>query len=189
MGAFNCQGAGWDPKERRFKGYSECYKPMSGSVHVTDIEWDQNKVALQMGDEAIEFAIHLNQAKKLLLCEVTEITILPSTFEIFSFVPLKRLGDRGIKFAPIGLTNMLNSGGTIEDLVYNIDGFNGEIIRVKIVVKGGGEFLAYSSVSPSKCYLNGSEVGFEYFGGDGQLWLNLAWIEEAGGLSDVGIVF
>jgi stachyose synthetase len=44
------------------------------------------------------------------------ITINPSTFEISSFVPpVKKQGSPGIKFAPIGLTNMFNTGGTIQE--------------------------------------------------------------------------
>lgn len=190
VGAFNCQGAGWDPKERRFKGYSECYKPMSASVHVNDIEWDQNEEAIQMG-EADEFAIYLNQAEKLFFAtpkaNAIKINIKPSSFEIFSFVPVKKFGVQCTKFAPIGLTNMFNSGGTIKELEYNED-IGGEN-RVNIIVKGGGNFLAYSSASPKKCYLNGCEVGFKHFGAGGKLCLNLPWIEEAGGLSDVGFVF
>ncbi|KAL3579567.1 hypothetical protein D5086_021071 [Populus alba] len=44
------------------------------------------------------------------------ITINPSTFEISSFVPpVKKQGSPGIKFAPIGPTNMFNTGGTIQE--------------------------------------------------------------------------
>uniref|UniRef100_A0A6N2NEF2 Galactinol--sucrose galactosyltransferase n=1 Tax=Salix viminalis TaxID=40686 RepID=A0A6N2NEF2_SALVM len=120
IGAFNCQGAGWDPKEQRIKGYSECYKPISGSVHVTDIEWDQKKEAARMR-QAEEFIVYLSQAEELLHAspqsEAIQITIQPSSFEIFSFVPVKKLGA-GIDFAPVGLTDMFNSGGTIQDLEY-----------------------------------------------------------------------
>ncbi|KAG0480024.1 hypothetical protein HPP92_010882 [Vanilla planifolia] len=49
LGAFNCQGAGWDPKARRIKGFPDCYKPISGTFHVKDIEWDQNEEAAAMG--------------------------------------------------------------------------------------------------------------------------------------------
>lgn len=187
IGAFNCQGAGWDPQEKRIKGYSECYKLMSGSVHVTDIEWDQKKEAAQMG-EAEEYIIHLNQAEELQLVspksEAMQITIEPSSFEIFSFVPVKKLGTR-IKFAPIGLTNMFNSGGTIQELEY----FDSESETcVKIEVKGGGDFLSYSNSSPEKCFLNGAEVAFEWLD-NGKLSLNLPWTEAAGGVSKVAFLF
>uniref|UniRef100_N1R3L5 Galactinol--sucrose galactosyltransferase n=1 Tax=Aegilops tauschii TaxID=37682 RepID=N1R3L5_AEGTA len=40
IGAFNCQGAGWDPAERRIRGHAHCYKPVSGefaSLGVVDM--------------------------------------------------------------------------------------------------------------------------------------------------------
>ncbi|KAK1576695.1 hypothetical protein Q3G72_015827 [Acer saccharum] len=183
IGAFNCQGAGWSSKEQRILGYPEAYKPMSGSVHVTDIEWDQNTEAAHMGD-ADEYLVYFNQAEKLQLMtpksDPIQITIQPSTFELFSFVPVKKLGP-GIKFAPVGLINMFNNGGTVEELKY-FD--SGSETSVKIDVKGGGDFLAYSSVSPKKCQLNGAEADFEW-STEGKLTLNVPWIEETGGISHV----
>ncbi|RXH74591.1 hypothetical protein DVH24_029312 [Malus domestica] len=60
IGGFNCQGAGWDPKEQRIKGFPDCYKPIHCSVHVSDIEWDQNLELAHMG-KAEEYIVHLNQ--------------------------------------------------------------------------------------------------------------------------------
>ncbi|KAF5455411.1 hypothetical protein F2P56_024988 [Juglans regia] len=187
IGAFNCQGAGWDPKEQRIKGYSDCYKPTSCSVHVRDIEWDQKTEAAQMG-EAEEYAVYLSEAEELHLttpkADAIQVTIQPSTFEIFSFVPVEKLGPT-LKFAPIGLTNMFNSGGSIQELEYIKSGTE---MNVKIKVKGGGRFLSYSSGSPKKCHLNGAEVAFEWLAG-GKLALNLPWVEESGGNSDVVFLF
>ncbi|KAL3572299.1 hypothetical protein D5086_026203 [Populus alba] len=88
------------------------------------------------------------------------------------FVPVKKLGN-SIKFAPIGLTNMFNSGGIIQELEY----FDSEAETcVKIEVKGGGNFLSYSNASPEKC-------------GFGKLSLNLPWTEAAGGISEVAFLF
>lgn len=187
IGAFNCQGAGWDPKEQRIKGYSQCYKPMSGIVHVTDIEWEQKKEASEMGN-AEEYAVYLNQAEELLLVtpksDSIHMTIQPSSFEIFSFVPIKKFGaDK--KFAPIGLINMFNSGGTLQEVEY---GDIEDEIRVKIKVKGAGKFLAYSSGRPKKSSLDGVEVGFEWCSADGKLILDLPWGEECG-ISEVGFTF
>ncbi|KAK3042584.1 hypothetical protein RJ639_000836, partial [Escallonia herrerae] len=183
VGAFNCQGAGWDTVEQRFKGYPQCYKQMSGSIHVRDIEWDQNMEATEMG-EAEEYTVYQNQAEKIFIAtpesDATQITIQPSTFEIFSIVPVKKLGEAA-KFAPIGLTNMFNSGGTVQGLEY-------KEASVKITVKGGGSFLAYSSASPKGCYLGSAPVAFEW-SVDGKLTLNLPWMEEAGGAIDVSVQF
>ncbi|KAK7259185.1 hypothetical protein RIF29_24785 [Crotalaria pallida] len=184
IGAFNCQGGGWDPKLHALRGFSECYKPISGSVHVTEVEWDQKKEAAYMG-KAEEYIVYLNQTEELLFMtpksEPIQFTIQPSTFELYSFVPITKLGGGSIKFAPIGLTNMLNSGGTIQELEYAER-------SAKVKVKGGGNFLAYSSETPKKVLLNGSEVSFKWLV-DGKLILKLPWIEEAGGVSDVEFSF
>ncbi|XP_043723648.1 stachyose synthase-like [Telopea speciosissima] len=188
IGAFNCQGAGWDPKEQRIKGYSECYKPMSGLVHANYVEWDQREEAYEMG-VAEEYAIYLNQAEELRIMtpksDAIHMTIQPSSFEIFSFVPIKKLGPT-TKFAPIGLTNMFNSGGTIQELDYYCEPPMGSSVKVK--VKGEGKFLAYSSESPKKCCLNGIKVGFEW-SVDGKLNLDLPWKNECGGISNVCILY
>ncbi|CAA3014845.1 Hypothetical predicted protein [Olea europaea subsp. europaea] len=76
---------------------------------------------------------------------------------------------------------MFNSEGTIQGLVYNETG-------VEIELKGGENFLAYSSVSTKKCYFSGSEVGFNWLE-DSKLGLYLPWIEEASGISIVTFVF
>nr|ALO17654.1 stachyose synthase 1 [Lens culinaris]ALO17655.1 stachyose synthase 1 [Lens culinaris] len=183
IGAFNCQGAGWDPIIQKFRGFPECYKPITGNVHVTEVEWDQKEETSHLG-KAEEYAVYLNQAEELCLMtpksEPIQLTIQPSAFELYSFVPVTKLCG-SIKFAPIGLTNMFNSGGTILDLKYVENG-------AKIKVKGGGTFLAYSSESPKQVQLNGTEVDFEWLG-DGKLCTNVPWIEEACGVSDLEIFF
>lgn len=184
IGAFNCQGAGWDPKEQRIKGYSECYKPMSGTVHVSDVEWDQTPGSQPLGS-AEEYAVYLDQAEELLVTtpksNPIQITIQPSTFELFSFVPIKKLGRSAIKFAPIGLTNMFNSGGTVQELNYGNT-------TASIKVKGGGNFLVYASLPPKSCSVNDVDVAFGW-SVNGKLTVDVPWVEEAGGISTVDFFF
>ncbi|KAM5547653.1 stachyose synthase [Rosa sericea] len=188
IGAFNCQGAGWDPKEQKIRGYPECYEEIHCSVHVSEIEWDQKKEAANLG-KAEQYVVYLNQTDELLLMtpksDPIQITIKPSSFEILTFVPVQNLRSSNTKFAPIGLTNMFNSGGTIQELEYNTSSVSSS---VKMKVKGGGNFSAYSSESPKKFCLNGAEVDFEW-SSCGKLTLNLPWVEEAAGVSDVVLVF
>ena len=63
----------------------------------------------------------------------------------------------GVSFAPLGLVNMYNSGGAVEGLRYD-----GEKMKVVMEVKGCGKFGAYSSVKPSRCVVESSEIAFEY---------------------------
>ncbi|GMH02306.1 hypothetical protein Nepgr_004145 [Nepenthes gracilis] len=156
IGAFNCQGAAWDPNKRRIKGCKECYKTVEGSVHANDIEWDQNS---EMGYSE-DYVVYLNQADSLLPMasnsEPNQLVLHPSTFELFSFVPVKKL-------------NQTARG-------------DGRSARVKI--KGGGSFLAYSNERPRECFVNGSEVGFEWLDGR-KLVVVVPWIEESGGVCEV----
>ncbi|XP_020254343.1 LOW QUALITY PROTEIN: stachyose synthase-like [Asparagus officinalis] len=180
IGAFNCQGAGWDTKEHKIRGYSQFYKPVSGSVHVKDIEWDQKKETSKIS-EAQQYAVYLNQAEKLILTtqqpDAIEITIQPSSFEILSFVPMTTISGCNVKFSPVGLTNMFNSGGAIVNVEY-------VEVEVKVKVKGRGRFLAYSSVKPKRVCLNGSDVKFEWLF-DGGLMVEVHWREESGGVSEI----
>ncbi|KAK1293721.1 Stachyose synthase [Acorus calamus] len=187
VGAFNCQGAGWDRGEQRIRGFAHCYKPTSGSVHMTDIEWDQKNETAAMG-ETEEFAVYLDQAEDLKLMtresEPIQFTVQPSSFEIFSFVPVRKLGQ-DLRFAPIGLVNMFNCGGTIIEVDHRVGG-EGEV-AVRIEVKGGGKFLAYSSGRPRKGFLNGGEVELKW-SVDGKLSLCVDWVGE-NGVSEVDFVF
>ncbi|KAK4794992.1 hypothetical protein SAY86_012986 [Trapa natans] len=184
IGAFNCQGAGWDPEERRIRGHSECYKPTSVSVHVTDIEWDQTPDSVTMGTAA-EYAVYLNQAGQIFLTDIKsdpiQITIEPSSFEILTFVPVTTIGPAATRFAPIGLTNMFNGGGAIQELVYGG-------AAVKMRVKGGGKLLAYSSAPPMSCSVNGADAIFSW-SSDRKLTVDLTWVEDDGGISNVAYHF
>ncbi|XP_018676391.2 stachyose synthase [Musa acuminata AAA Group] len=187
VGAFNCQGAGWDPKEKRVKGYPHCYKPMAGAVHVTDVEWAQKKECGGMG-EADEYAVYLHQAKELLLMtpssDAIHFGLQPSSLELFNFVPARMIGG-DCKFAAIGLVNMFNSVGTLLEVEAG-EGEGGIAVRMK--VKGGGELMAYSDRKPERSYVNGVEVGFEW-GEDGKLRVDLAWEENNGGVSEVTFAY
>ncbi|CAA0824916.1 Probable galactinol--sucrose galactosyltransferase 4 [Striga hermonthica] len=185
VGAFNCQGAGWDPIERRIKGYSQCYKPLYVSVHVSNIEWEQKGEMDKMG-EADEYAVYLTEAEKLFMAtrdsDPVSVTIMPLAFEIFSFVPVMKVGFDGVKFAPVGITDFLNCGGTVEGLVCDES-------LVKIEVKEGGKFLAYSSEAPKKACVNGQVAAFDWSEEDGRLVVEVDWCEDLGGISNVIFVF
>uniref|UniRef100_A0A803M7F5 Galactinol--sucrose galactosyltransferase n=1 Tax=Chenopodium quinoa TaxID=63459 RepID=A0A803M7F5_CHEQI len=184
IGAFNCRGSGWDRKERRFKGYKQHYKAIKGSVHVSDIEWNQKLEALEMG-YAKEYAVYLYQGNSIILMshdsDPIHLDLNPSTFELYSFVPIKNIIEN-VKFAPFGLTNMYNSGGTIQELVYKEEG----IVWMKI--KGRGLFLAYTNKAPNKCMVNGDEVEFMWTDHI-KIEFDVPWVHETGGVSIVIVQF
>lgn len=98
-----------------------------------------------------------------------------------------------ISFAPIGLVNMFNSGGAIEQFEYeaasnkpqHLDGdVSSELnvpvsenrfpsAKVMLKVRGCGRFGAYSSECPLKCNLDGAETNFDYEDSSGLVTLNI----------------
>ncbi|GMY27934.1 stachyose synthase-like [Fagus crenata] len=182
VGVFNCQGAGWYLEEHKCKAYPQFYKSISGLVSPDDVEWEQKDLTAQFRNTE-QFAIYLHKADNLQLVRSKEqisLTVQPTSFEILTVSPVHKLNERA-KFAPIGLENMFNSGGSIEFLEY---GFKVDISTVKIKVKGSGKFLSYSSEKPKEIVLNGEKVEFEW-STNGILRFGIPWI--GGNLSDVFI--
>lgn len=77
----------------------------------------------------------------------------------------KQMFNENIQFAPIGLINMYNSGGAVEDCTF------GDTITIK--ARGSGLFGAYSSQKPSFCKVDKKEEDFSYSSDDGLLTVNL----------------
>ncbi|MCI24034.1 putative galactinol-sucrose galactosyltransferase 1-like, partial [Trifolium medium] len=85
------------------------------------------------------------------------ITMKSREYEVFTVVPVKELPN-GVKFAPIGLIKMLNSGGAVKEFSY---GPNGSA-NVSVKVRGCGLFGAYSSTRPKLITVDSKEVDFSY---------------------------
>lgn len=71
---------------------------------------------------------------------------------------------QSVKFAPIGLINMYNSGGAVEAVeVVELEGSAGSSSGIKIKGKGAsGCFGAYSDPRPKLCLVNLMPQKFEY---------------------------
>ncbi|XP_058087594.1 galactinol--sucrose galactosyltransferase-like [Magnolia sinica] len=159
LGAFNCQGGGWCRKARKTKCYAEHSHAVTSTTTANEIEWNKGRNPFPI--EGVEsFAIYFFQTKKLLLVkpdEYIEIILEAFDFELLTVSPVKILQKKMVQFAPIGLANMLNTGGAVQSLE-----FDDEKRLIRVGVKGTGEMRAYSSEKPKACRINGKEVGFEY---------------------------
>ncbi|KAL0351034.1 UNVERIFIED_CONTAM: Galactinol--sucrose galactosyltransferase [Sesamum radiatum] len=159
VGAFNCQGGGWSREERRNKCASEYSHVVSSVTGPSDIEWKQGNTPISV-DGVQTFAMYLFHEKKLVLSKPSgtiDVSLEPFEFELITVAPVKVLPKSSVQFAPIGLVNMLNTGGAIQSLVYN-DRAN----SVQIGVKGSGEMRAFASQRPVVCKVNGESVRFAY---------------------------
>ena len=168
VGAFNCQGAGWDPRSQRAKT-QRLPQVLQGNFWFSACWWNRMEAeANGFGQRVFSipqpgWGTNIEDPK---VCSNENHS--PSIFFwAFSFVPIMKL-NHTTKFAPIGLTNMFNCGGTIPGLRYNTSRYRP---TAESKVKGGGNFLAYSSERPKKCYLNGAGVDFEWLAGINGIFL------------------
>lgn len=111
------------------------------------------------------------------------ITVKAREFEVFTVVPVKEMWN-GVKFAPIGLIKMFNSGGAIKDLSYE-SGQSATSVSLKI--RGCGPFGAYSSCRPKRITVDSEEADFEYEEAAGLVTLSLGVPEEELYLWSIGI--
>ncbi|XP_004298977.1 PREDICTED: galactinol--sucrose galactosyltransferase-like [Fragaria vesca subsp. vesca] len=159
LGLFNCQGGGWCPKSRRNKSFPEFSKLVTCLATPKDVEWSHGKNPIPI--KAIEvFAVYMFQEKKLKFLkpdETVEISLQPFSYELLTIAPVRVLPKKLIQFAPIGLVNMLNTGGAIQSLEFEDSG-----TLVKIGVRGSGEMRAFASEKPTACKIGGEEVEFDY---------------------------
>ncbi|XP_034706237.1 galactinol--sucrose galactosyltransferase [Vitis riparia] len=161
LGAFNCQGGGWCREARRNKCASQFSHAVTSVASPKDIEWTNGNSSTPISIEGVQlFAMYMFRTKKLVLSKPSqniEISLDPFDFELITVSPVTTLPGKSVQFAPIGLVNMLNSGGAIESLT-----FDDEENSVRIGVKGTGEMRSFASEKPRSCRINGEEVAFGY---------------------------
>ncbi|XP_019052352.1 PREDICTED: galactinol--sucrose galactosyltransferase-like [Nelumbo nucifera] len=159
LGAFNCQGGGWCRGARRNKCASEfSHSVVSATTSPNDIEWQNGKNPVSTEGVQV-FAVYMFRAKKMVLLkpwEQMDISLEPFNFELLTVSPVKLLSNK-IQFAPIGLINMLNTGGAIRSLELDI-----KTNSVRIGVRGTGEMRSFASEKPKACLIDGEEVPFTY---------------------------
>ncbi|KAH9309412.1 hypothetical protein KI387_037323 [Taxus chinensis] len=171
VGAYNCQGGGWHKAERTNKCAAEFSKRVYSTVSAADVEWYQVYDASLSVQGVEQFAVYMFQARKFLMLgprDQVHVELDPFSFELFTIVPVRRT-PRGVRFAAIGLVNMLNTGGAVERVRHGV-------ASSRVEVKGCGEMWAHSSRKPKLCRLNDKSVDFVYGNEDGIVRIQVPWI-------------
>lgn len=148
---------------------------MTAVISTNDIEWKNGK-SLKNIDQVDVFAMYMFRERKLMLLKSTdnlEISLEPFNFELITVSPVVILSKKCIQFAPIGLVNMLNSGGAIQSLVHDDD-----TKSVQIGIKGTGEMRAFASEKPRACLINEKEVAFAYK--ENLVMIQVPWPSDSG---------
>ncbi|KAD3641110.1 hypothetical protein E3N88_30334 [Mikania micrantha] len=185
VGAFNCQGGGWSRESRRMKSASDCSHVVTSTICPNDVEWQNGKYPIFVGGVQA-FALYMFHEKKLILAKPTdniELALEPFTYELVTVSPITVLAQKSVQFAPIGLVNMLNSGGAIQSVEFELDVDGASMVRVG--VKGAGEMRVFASEKPGECRVNGENADFKYE--EHMVIVQVPWI--ATSLSNVEFVF
>ena len=116
--------------------------PIAGVVCPADVEG-------LVGDRFAVFAHSTGEVRSLARADVWEVSLPPLTSEVFTIVPIID------GFAPIGLADKLNSGGTLASVVRH-DGV------CDVSLRDGGPFVAWCQREPTEVSTEGVALTFTY---------------------------
>ena len=116
--------------------------PLAGVVCPADVEG-------LVGDRFAVFAHSPGEVRALARADVWEVSLPPLTSEVFTIVPIID------GFAPIGLADKLNSGGTLASVVRH-DGV------CDVSLRDGGPFVAWCQREPTEVSTEGVALTFTY---------------------------
>ncbi|CAA2956491.1 probable galactinol--sucrose galactosyltransferase 2 isoform X2, partial [Olea europaea subsp. europaea] len=191
VGIFNCQGAGWCKVTKKTRIHDASPGTLSGSVQATDVDAIAQIAGKDWNGDTIVYSPRTGEVVRLPKGASLPVTLQVLEYELFHFCPVKDV-TRNISFAPIGLLDMLNSSGAVEQFeVYltsqtkpeNIDG---EIISelplsenmlpvatIVLKVRGCRRFGVYCSQCPIKCKVGNIETDFNYEGAIGLVTMKI----------------
>ncbi|KAL5540838.1 hypothetical protein UlMin_043808 [Ulmus minor] len=182
VGVFNCQGAGWCKITKKTRIHDESPGTLTGSVCATDVDVLSQIAGTDWKGEAVVYAYKSGEVVRLPKGASVPVTLKVLEYELFHFCPLKEITSY-ISFAPIGLLDMFNTTGAVEqfDIHMALDKkpelFDGEIsselttslsdnraptATIALKVRGCGRFGAYSSQRPLQCTVDNTVTDFIY---------------------------
>lgn len=171
VGVFNCQGAGWCRVTKRTRVHDASPGTLTGTVRADDVD----AIARIAGDgggwdgETVVYAHRTRELVRLPRGVALPVTLGPLQYEVFHVCPLRAVVP-GVSFAPVGLLDMFNAGGAVEECdVITDDGGKAMALRVR----GCGRFGAYCSREPARCLLDSAEVEFSYYADTGLVSVDL----------------
>jgi raffinose synthase len=179
VGAFNVQGVAWNYDTHENEVLNASPPTVTARVAPNDIE--------SMRGIRGPFVAYRHQSASLEVLPTGDSTTSAELnhrgWEIFTIAPLQTLSKdnsehQTIAWSPIGLGNMLNSGGAIvysESLRETVDpSTETETTTARVTVRGPGRFVAYAQPAPSRVSLGGStNLAFQHDPVTGMLTFDL----------------
>ncbi|KAL4607024.1 hypothetical protein ACB098_09G127300 [Castanea mollissima] len=198
VGVFNCQGAGWCKIEKKTRIHDASPGTLTGSVRVADVELISQVAGADWNGETIVYGYRSGEVVRLPKGALVPVTLKVLEYELFHFCPLKEITSC-ISFAPIGLLDMFNTGGAVEQVEIHMasdrkpEHFDGEVsselttclsenrsptATITLKVRGCGRFGVYSSQRPLKCNVGSAETSFNYDSATGLVNFDIPVAEE-----------
>ncbi|KAK9671035.1 hypothetical protein RND81_12G002400 [Saponaria officinalis] len=184
VGVFNCQGAGWCKIMKKTLIHDTSPGTLTGSVQATDVDSIAEVAGPDWNKEVIVYMYRSGEVVRLPKGASLPVTLKVLEYELFHFCPLKEITS-SISFAPIGLLDMFNCGGAVEQFEVQkamdentelCDGGNMQpppTASIHLQVRGRGVFGAYSSQRPLSCKVGRDDTDFNYDPETGLLTLKL----------------
>lgn len=177
VGVFNCQGAGWCKVEKKTRIHDTSPGTLTSSVCASDVDLINQVAGAEWHGETIVYAYRSSEVIRLPKGASIPVTLKVLEFELFHFCPIQEIAP-GISFAAIGLMDMFNTGGAIEEVEIHRTSdkqelFDGEVTTslssnrtttatIALKVRGSGKFGVYSSQRPLKFAVDGTKTDFNY---------------------------
>ncbi|KAF5473294.1 hypothetical protein F2P56_009916 [Juglans regia] len=198
VGVFNCQGAGWCKIEKKTRIHDASPGTLTCSVQVADVELMDQVAGANWNGETVVYAYGSGEVIRLPKGASLPVTLKVLQYELYHFCPLKEITS-SISFAPIGLLDMFNTGGALEQVEIHVASdrkpelFVGEVsselttslgenrsptATIALKVRGCGRFGAYSSQRPLKCTVGNAETDFNYDSATGLVTFSIPMPEE-----------
>ena len=160
VGVFNCQGAGWCRVTKRTRVHDAAPGTLTGSVRADDVDAIARVAGCEDGawdGEAVVYAHRAGELVRLPRGAALPVTLGAVEYELFHVCPVRAVA-LDVSFAPIGLLDMLNAGGAVEECAVNGSSRDAVVLRVC----GCGRFGAFCPRKPVKCILDSADVEFRY---------------------------
>lgn len=182
VGVFNCQGAGWCKVEKKTRIHDTSPGTLTSSVCASDVDLINQVAGAEWHGETIVYAYRSGEVIRLPKGASIPVTLKVLEFELFHFCPIQEVAP-SISFAAIGLMDMFNTGGAVEEVEIHRASdnkkelFDGEVVSelttslspnrtttatIALKVRGSGKFGVYSSQRPLNCLVDGTETEFDY---------------------------
>jgi raffinose synthase len=154
VGVFHLQGAFWDRETRRFAMGRAPIEPLWARVRDTDVPTlpaVAGRLEAGGGTSTQSTAIYRHLTDEVVVVDETDhsacVRVNPADADMLTLAPIVR-NAAGVEHAALGLTNMLNGGGAMENVSYA-----GDVLSVEL--RGEGEFLLYCTHKPVHVEVDG----------------------------------